>query len=160
METLQNLLTIAIEATAIIGFGGIALHAFWSSHCKWMAEYCPTIEPVAVEPVAVEPVAVEPVAVEPAVVEPPTVEPAVVEPVAVEPVVVEPVVEEPATVESAATEPATTEPAAVEPMLSKYEAMNVKRLRQECQIHCIDWKKGGDYGKPMRKNQMIRALIA
>jgi hypothetical protein len=130
MEALQNLLTLAIEVVAVAGFGGIAVHAIWSGHCKWMKEYCPVVKPFepAVEP-DVEPV-VESV-----------VEEVVVE-FAVEPVVEEAEVEQPA------------------PLLSKYEAMGVKRLRQECQIHCIDWKKGGDYGKPMRKNQMIRALSA
>lgn len=137
METLQNLLTFAIEFIALTGFGGITLHAIWSSHCKWMNEYCPPVRPFE-EP-----------AVEEAVVEP-TVEEAVVEPV------VEPTVEK-TVVEFAVDEEVFVE---VTPAQSRYEAMSVKRLRQECQIRCIDWKKGGDYGKAMRKNQMIRALTA
>lgn len=118
METLQNLLTIAIEVVTVAGFGGIALHAIWSGHCSWMKEYCPAIEPT-VEPT-----------IEPAV--EPTIEPTI-----------EPVIE-----------------LTVEPMTAKYEAMNVKSLRQECQVRCIDWRRGGDYGRSMRKNQMIRALTA
>src|ERR671933_682596 len=115
METLQNLLTFAIEFVAIAGFGGVALHTIYSSHYKWMNEYCPPVRSFK------------------------------------EPTVEEPTVEEP-TVE----EPTVT----INPLLSKYEAMNVKRLRQECQVRCIDWRRGGDYGKQMRKNQMIRALTA
>jgi hypothetical protein len=158
METLQNLLTAAIEVVAIAGFGGIALHAIWSSHCKWMNEYCPAVEELAVEPVIEEPAvepAVEELAVEP-VIEEPAVEPVIEEP-AVEPVIeelaVEPVIEE------LAVEPVIEE-LAVESLLSKYQAMNVERLRKECRIHSIDWRGGGDYGKPMKKNQMIRALTA
>lgn len=128
MEALQNLLTIAIETVAIAGFGGIALHAIWSSHCNWMNEYCPPVKPFE-EPV------IEDSAPTPEPIADPTPAPTP-EPIA--------------------------EPTPVAPALSKskYEIMTVKQLRQECQIHCIDWKRGGDYGKAMRKNQMIRALTA
>jgi hypothetical protein len=44
-ETIQTALTALINVTAIAGFGGIALHAFWTSHCNWMAEYCPPVAP-------------------------------------------------------------------------------------------------------------------
>lgn len=60
METLQNLLAIAIEVVAVAGFGGIVLHAIWSSHCKWMKEYCPPVEffePAIAEPVVTDPAA-------------------------------------------------------------------------------------------------------
>ncbi len=45
MQAIQAFLTIAIEVTAIVGFGGIALHAIWSRHRRWMATYCPPIAP-------------------------------------------------------------------------------------------------------------------
>jgi|ERR671933_3064792 hypothetical protein len=88
-------------------------------------------------------------------------EPTVEEPTVEEPTVEEPTVEEPTVEEPTVEEPTVEEPTVtINPLLSKYEAMNVKRLRQECQVRCIDWRRGGDYGKQMRKNQMIRALTA
>lgn len=44
-EMIQAALTNLITFTAIAGFGGIALHAFWTFHCNWMAEYCPPVAP-------------------------------------------------------------------------------------------------------------------
>lgn len=44
-ETLQNLLTLATEALVIGGFGGIILHAVYTSHTSWMATYCPPVKP-------------------------------------------------------------------------------------------------------------------
>lgn len=45
MEALQNLLTIAIESTVLLGFGGIALHAIWKQHTNWMTAHCPPVKP-------------------------------------------------------------------------------------------------------------------
>jgi hypothetical protein len=39
-----------------------------------------------------------------------------------------------------------------------YNAMTVPQLRKRCSLQGINWRTGGDYGKAMRKNQMIRAL--
>jgi hypothetical protein len=141
METLQNLLTIAIEVVAIAGFGGIVLHALYTSHCEWMKTYCPVIQPVApvVEPTPEKSTVEEPTYAE-------LFEQA-------EEIISKPIYQE----ETAAKELTVKEPT---PALSQYEVMSVKQLRQECQIHCIDWRRGGDYGKAMRKNQMIRALTA
>lgn len=44
-DLIQSALTATIESVAIAGFGGIALHAFWTSHCNWMAKYCPPVAP-------------------------------------------------------------------------------------------------------------------
>jgi hypothetical protein len=101
-----------------------------------MKTYCPSVEPL--EP-AIEPV------VEPIATEEPTYSELFEQ---AEEIISKPIYQE---------EPAVKEPT---PALSKYEVMSVKQLRQECQIRCVDWRRGGDYGKAMRKNQMIRALTA
>lgn len=44
METLQNLLTIAAEATVIVGLAGIVAHAFYTQHQHFMATYCPPVK--------------------------------------------------------------------------------------------------------------------
>jgi hypothetical protein len=44
METLQNLLTIAAEATVIVGLAGIFAHALYTQHQSFMATYCPAVK--------------------------------------------------------------------------------------------------------------------
>lgn len=55
METLQTLLTIAAEATVIVGITGIITHALYSSHRNFMTEFCPPVAPC--QPEAKEPIA-------------------------------------------------------------------------------------------------------
>ena len=60
METLQNLLTIAAEATVIVGIAGIAVHAIYTQHKNFMTEFCPPVAPYQPEvQAAVAPAAVE-----------------------------------------------------------------------------------------------------
>jgi hypothetical protein len=71
METLQNLLTIAAEATVIVGLAGIVAHALYTQHKNFMTEFCPPVAPYQPEvetqeaPAAVEAVEVEQPAVQP-----------------------------------------------------------------------------------------------
>jgi outer membrane biosynthesis protein TonB len=39
-----------------------------------------------------------------------------------------------------------------------YAAMTSEQLRKECALQGIEWRTGGDYGKPMKKAQMLAAL--
>jgi hypothetical protein len=39
-----------------------------------------------------------------------------------------------------------------------YSAMTSEQLRKQCALQSIDWRTGGDYGKPMKKAQMLAAL--
>ena len=39
-----------------------------------------------------------------------------------------------------------------------YSAMTSEQLRKECALQGVAWRNGGDYGKPMKKGQMIAAL--
>ncbi len=45
MQAIQDLLTLAIEATVIIGFGAIALQDILRPHKRFMREFCPPINP-------------------------------------------------------------------------------------------------------------------
>ena len=44
-DLIQSVLTLAIEATATIGFGAIALHGIWQQHTRFMQEFCPPVKP-------------------------------------------------------------------------------------------------------------------
>jgi hypothetical protein len=44
-ELVQSALNLAIEATAIIGFGGIVAKSMWQQHRRWMQEFCPPVKP-------------------------------------------------------------------------------------------------------------------
>lgn len=48
-DLIQSALTATIEFVAIAGFGGIIAHAFITSHCRWMATYCPPVTPFVEE---------------------------------------------------------------------------------------------------------------
>lgn len=48
-EMIQSALTATIEIVAIAGFGGIALHAIYTSHKRFMAEFCPPVAPYTPE---------------------------------------------------------------------------------------------------------------
>ena len=39
-----------------------------------------------------------------------------------------------------------------------YAAMSSEQLRKQCALQGIEWRTGGDYGKPMKKAQMLAAL--
>lgn len=39
-----------------------------------------------------------------------------------------------------------------------HAAMNTEQLRKACTLQGIEWRNGGDYGKPMKKAQMLAAL--
>ena len=39
-----------------------------------------------------------------------------------------------------------------------YSVMSSEQLRKQCALQNIDWRKGGDSGKAMKKGQMLAAL--
>ena len=49
MEALQITLTLTAEAIALAAFIGLPLHAIWSSHQRWMRDYCPPVTPYTPE---------------------------------------------------------------------------------------------------------------
>lgn len=42
-EFIQAALTATINAVAIAGLTGIILHAFYTSHCRFLQTYCPSV---------------------------------------------------------------------------------------------------------------------
>ena len=80
---------------------------------------------------------------------------------------VEPEVEVVVTKQPEAQTVATKQPEAVKPKLQSmsvgaatvdYTAMTSEQLRKECALQGVSWRSGGDYGKPMKKVQMLAAL--
>jgi hypothetical protein len=153
METLQNLLTIAAEATVIAGITGIIAHALYSSHRNFMTEFCLPVAPC--QPEVKE--AIASIEAEQSADQPKS----------------EPVTEVTPTVEAVkeATKVATTRKPrnkkVVQPKLQPlsagaaavdYAEMTSEQLRKECALQGIEWRTGGDYGKPMKKAQMLTAL--
>jgi hypothetical protein len=164
METLQSLLTIVIEATAVLGFSGIAAHALFTSHCNWQATYCPPVAPFQEEAIAQEnqPIAQEvkpEVKLEAKVVTEviPAVE-AVTEAIpAVE--AIKELVKPHKTRNKKAPQPKLQlQPMSVGAAAVDYSAMTSEQLRKECTLQGVNWRSGGDYGKPMKKAQMVAAL--
>ena len=135
METLQNLLTIAIEATAVIGISGIVAHALFTSHCNWQATYCPRITPFQEEAIAQEPQPIESEVVS----------------------AVEAVKEVVKPSSKKAPQP-KLQPISVGAAAVDYAAMSSEQLRKQCALQGIEWRTGGDYGKPMKKAQMLATL--
>ena len=39
-----------------------------------------------------------------------------------------------------------------------YSVLTSEQLRKECGLQSVNWRTGGDYGKPMKKSQMLAAL--
>jgi hypothetical protein len=152
METLQTLLTIAIEATAVIGISGIFAHALFTSHCKWQATYCPPVAPFQEEAIAQEN---QPIA--------PEVKPEVkLEAEAVTEVIpaveaIKELVKPHKTRNKKAPQP-KLQPMSVGAAAVDYSAMTSEQLRKQCALQSIDWRTGGDYGKAMKKAQMLAAL--
>jgi hypothetical protein len=172
METLQNLLIIAIEATAVIGISGIFAHALFTSHCKWKATYCPPVAPFQEEAIAQEnqPIAPE---VKPevkleaeAVTEVIPAAEAVTEVIPAAEAVTEviPAAEavkelvKPHKTRNKKAPQFKLQPMSVGAAAVDYSAMTSEQLRKECALQGIDWRSGGDYGKPMKKAQMLAAL--
>jgi hypothetical protein len=163
METLQNLLTIAAEATVIAGITGIIAHALYSSHRNFMMEFCPPVAPCQSEvKEAIAVVEIEQPAEQPEAEAVTEVAPVVEAATEVVPVV-EAVKEAPKVVTTRKTRSKKVSQAKLQPMsvgaaAVNYNEMTSEQLRKECALQFIDWRTGGDYGKPMKKAQMLAAL--
>jgi hypothetical protein len=53
---------------------------------------------------------------------------------------------------------ATKQPMSVGAAAIDYKVMTSEQLRKECALQGVNWRTGGDYGKPMKKAQMLVAL--
>jgi hypothetical protein len=57
--------------------------------------------------------------------------------------------------------PATVEIKAITPRKTRNhrsKPMSLQQLRNQCALQGINWRSGGDYGKSMKKAQMLAAL--
>jgi len=136
METLQNLLTIAAEATVIVGLAGIAVHAIYTQHKNFMTEFCPPVAPYQPEvQAAIAPAAVEVVgSVEVATAQQPEIQEEEVE-TAVAP--------------AASLQPATE---------IDLTALDPTTLRKLCTKHQIAWKHARGKNRHATKAMMIYQL--
>ena len=50
------------------------------------------------------------------------------------------------------------QPMSVGAAVVEYSEMTSEQLRKECALQGVNWRTGGDYGKPMKKAQMLAAL--
>jgi hypothetical protein len=136
MEFIQDALTYAIEAIAFIGIIGLPAHYIVMSHvCEvqsWGTPYTTPEPEVKTEAETVTEVA-------------PSVK------------VVEQVVKSRKTRSKKALQP-KLQPMSVGAAVVNYSATTSEQLRKECALRGIDWRHGGDYGKPMKKGQMLAAL--
>jgi hypothetical protein len=162
-EQIQCGLTVFTEIIAIAGTAGIIAHAFWKSHKSWMTEHCPPIAHTTPEPKVQEEIATESPQTE-------TLE-ELFEKVAE--ICSKSVYQE----EEEVTPPIPTAEVAKKPVTPRkprrkeklramslgaastdYAVMSSQQLRKECAARGVNWRAGGDYGRPMKKTQMISAL--
>jgi hypothetical protein len=137
-DLIQTALTVSIEAIALVAVIGLPTHYIITSHVREVKSWgTPHATP---EPhVEVEPEAETVTAVAPSV------------------KVVEQVVKSHKTRSKKALQP-KLQPMSVGAAVVNYSAITSEQLRKECALQGIDWRHGGDYGKPMKKGQMLAAL--
>ena len=137
-DFIQTALTATIEAIALVAFIGLPAHYIVTSHIRevqsWGTPHATPAPHVEIDPEAQTVTEVAP-----------SVE------------VVEQVVKSRKTPSKEAIQP-KLQPMSVGAAVINHSATTSEQLRKECALQGIDWKTGGDYGKPMKKGQMIAAL--
>jgi hypothetical protein len=171
-DAIQTALTVAAEVIAFAGITGIVGHALYTSHRKFMTEFCPSVKPYQAEKevkvngeviisgiedteyddgvtgeygVEIIEEAVKP--------KQPEVKPEVETVVTKQPEAVKPRKSRNKKAPQPKLQPMSVGAAAVD-----YSAMTSEQLRRECALQGIEWRNGGDYGKPMKKVQMLTVL--
>jgi len=140
-DLIQSALTATIEAIAFITVIGLPAHYIVTSHVREVRSWG---TPHATPAVKAE---VEPEVKTEVVIKSPEAE--TVTEVAPIVKVVEQVVKAPQS---------KLQPMSVGAAVINYSAMTSEQLRKECALQGIEWRNGGDYGKPMKKAQMLAAL--
>jgi hypothetical protein len=169
-ELIQSALTCATEVIAITGLTGIITHAFWTSHKNWMTEHCPPIPHATAAP-EIKPEVTTP-APQPEVVQE---ENESLEELfrKAEEIFAKSICQESEEV-TQPTPPAEAVNKPVTPCKPRskenpramslgaastdYAVMSSQQLRRECAARGVNWRVGGDYGRPMKKSQMLAAL--
>jgi hypothetical protein len=166
MESIQDALTYAIEAITVVGISGIVAHALFAAHCQWKNTYCPPVAPFQEGASCATPQSAQETQ---ALVEAELIPAAEKISQAAKKLVTESI---PATdtalnclkqvAKSSKTcakkEPNKLQPISVGAAAVDYAAMTSEQLRKECALQGLNWRSGGDYGKPMKKAQMLAAL--
>jgi len=154
-DLIQTALTATIEAIAFVTVIGLPCHYIVMSHVREVQRWgtpqaTPTVK-AEVEPEA-KPEAIAEVsqATEKLVTEAiPAVDAALES--------LKEVVKSRKTRSKKATQP-KLQPMSVGAAAIDYTAMTSEQLRKECALQGVNWRSGGDYGKPMKKAQMLAAL--
>lgn len=162
---IQTALTYAVDAIAIIGISGIIVHAFYTSHCQWMAANCPPVKPFQLPEVKPEVKPKVRVESQPEVKLEVRVEPQPeVKLEAKEATEVIPTTEavdevmKPRKICSKKMPQPKLQPLSVGAAALDYSVLSSEQLRKECVLQGVNWRNGGDYGKPMKKAQMLAVL--
>jgi hypothetical protein len=140
-DLVQTALTATIEAIALVAFIGLPAHYIITSHVRevqsWGTPHATPEPHVEVEPEVKTEVVIKSPEAETVTEVAPSVK------------VVEQVVKAP----QSKLQPMSVGAAAVD-----YTSMTSEQLRKQCALQGIEWRNGGDYGKPMKKIQMIAVL--
>ena len=147
-NSIQVALTYAFQAIAIIGISGIISHAFYTSHCEWMAENCPPVKPFQEE-------VCESLEPQPLLIVEPQLKPEIK--VLNEAIASTEVIKS-VKVHDKKTPQLKLQPLSVGAAAFDYSVLSSEQLRKECALQSVNWRSGGDYGKPMKKAQMLAAL--
>jgi hypothetical protein len=142
-DFIQTALTATIEAIALVAFIGLPAHYIITSHIRevqsWGTPHTTPLQEVKPEVK-------------------PEVKAVVTEQPVVEVVTEAPKVVKPRKTRSKKAPQPKLQPMSVGAAAIDYSAMTSEQLRKECALQSIDWRSGGDYGKPMKKAQMLAAL--
>ena len=145
-DFIQTALTATTEAIALIAIVGLPAHYIVMSHVREVQSWgTPHTTPAKEVKPEVKAVAIEQPEAE-----------AVTEVVPVVEVVKE--VVKPCKTRSKKATQLKLQPLSVGAAAVDYNAMTSEQLRRECALQGIEWRNGGDYGKPMKKAQMLAAL--
>ncbi len=144
---IQSALTATIEAIAFITVIGLPAHYIVMSHVRevqsWGTPHATPAPHVEVEP---------------------EVKPEVETVVAKQPEAQTVATKQPEAVKTRKTRSKKThltpklQPMSVGAAAVDHAAMTSEQLYKECALQGVNWRSGGDYGKPMKKAQMLAAL--
>jgi hypothetical protein len=151
-DFIQTALTATIEAIAFITVIGLPAHYIFMSHVREVQSWgIPQATPVAhveVEP-EVKPQAIAEISF--------ATKKLVTEAIPAVDASLESL-KEVAKPRSKKTRQPKLQPMSVGAAVVDHAAMTSEQLRKECALQGINWRSGGDYGKPMKKAQMLAAL--
>jgi len=154
-DFIQSALTATIEAIALVTFIGLPAHYIFMSHVRevqsWGTPRATTAPHIEEKPEVKS--EVKAVAIGQPEAEAVTAVAPVVEVVKEAPKVATTCKTRSKKVSQAKLQPMSVGAAAVD-----YGEMTSEQLRKECALQGIEWRTGGDYGKPMKKAQMLAAL--